>query len=142
VSALTQTDSTGHGQPVVSLFKDEVPVNADSIDMAQAILKGRTRNKFPYTAEVDIVGDPSIEPGMLVDLDRYDSILDGFWIVKSVRHEMFRGSAMSYLTIVKDSNHDGSVNPTTISSPPPLFPDPVIKNNRWVATRQMMDIYS
>jgi hypothetical protein len=110
--------------------------------MAQAIIKGRTRQKFPYTAEVEVVGDPTLEPGMAIDLDKYDSIVDGIWIVKSARHDMFRGSAMSYLTLVKDSNYNGVVNPTEKTSPAPVLPEPILKNGKWSTTKTLSYVYS
>jgi hypothetical protein len=142
ISSLTQNTYTGYGEEVTSIFSDEIAHNADSIDMAQAIIKGRTRQKFPYTAEVEVVGDPTLEPGMAIDLDKYDSIVDGIWIVKSARHDMFRGSAMSYLTLVKDSNYNGVVNPTEKTSPAPVLPEPILKNGKWSTTKTLSYVYS
>lgn len=141
VATLSMDVSTGLGTPVKSVFNDEVSENADSIDMAKAILKGRSREKFPYTAHVDVVGDPSLAPGMLVNIDRYNSALDGIWLIKAVRHEMFRGSSMSYLTLVKDSNFSNVIDPTEKVTPAIELTDPYIRNMQWVTTRELVNVY-
>jgi hypothetical protein len=141
VDTFTRSDSTGYGAAVESIFTDEVAKNADSTDMVTALLHGRSREKLPYTAMVDVVGDPSIEPGMVVELEKYDSSVDGFWIVQAVRHEMVRGSALSYLTLAKDSNK--SVNFAITAQAPPLGKLPLLtlKNSRWVTTRELNYVY-
>jgi hypothetical protein len=141
VATLSSNVSSGLGTAVESIFADEVSANADSIDMAKNILKSRSRQKFPYIAHVDVVGDPTLTPGMLVNIDRYNSALDGIWLVKSVRHEMFRGSSMSYLTLVKDSNFSNVIDPLEKVSPPPELPIPYIKNMRWVTLQELINVY-
>lgn len=134
--------STGYGQTVESIFKDEISSNASSIEMAEAVLQGRSRDKLPYIAHVDIVGDPAIEPGMSVEVNKYDSGLDGLWIVQAVRHEISRGIAMSYLTLAKDSNDIGIVNSQVTASPMPKLTEPVLKANRWMTGREMIHVYA
>jgi hypothetical protein len=141
VATLSMDVSSGLGTSVKSIFSDEIAKNADSIDMAKAILTGRSRQKFPYTAHVDVVGDPSLEPGMLVNIDRYNSALDGIWLIKSVRHEMFRGSSMSYLTLVKDSNFSDVIDPVEKVPPAPELTNPFIKNMQWVTPHELVNIY-
>lgn len=141
IATLSTDVSSGLGTAVRSMFADEVAENADSIDMANAILKGRSRQKFPYVAHVDAVGDPTITPGMAVNIDRYNSALDGIWLVTAVRHEMFRGSCMSYLTLVKDSNFSTVIDPTEKVLPPPELTTPYIKNMRWVTTQELVNVY-
>lgn len=141
IATLSMDVSSGLGTPIKSMFADEVAENADSIDMAKTLLTGRSRQKFPYTAHVDVVGDPNLSPGMLVNIDRYNSSLDGIWLIKSVRHEMFRGSSMSYLTLVKDSNFSTVLDPIEKVLPAPELTDPVIKNMRWVTTRELVNVY-
>jgi hypothetical protein len=109
--------------------------------MASALLKGRSRKKLPYTATVDVVGDPTITPGMVVELEKYDSAIDGFWIVQSARHEMVRGSAMSYLTLAKDSNKSISIDITAQAPPLVELPASVLKNSRWVTTKELINVY-
>jgi hypothetical protein len=139
---LSLSESSGYGTAVEAIFDGTVAENSSSIEQSKAVLKRMDRTYFPYSAFVDVVGDPIIEPGMVVDLNRYDSALDGYWLVKAVRHEMFRGSAMSHLTLVKDSKYSEDVRVTATSSPLPYLLDPVIKNSRWVATRELVDVYS
>ena len=142
IVSTTQNFSTGYGQTVQSIFQDEVSGNAHSIEMANAVLQGRSRKKLPYIAHVDIVGDPSIQPGMAVYVDRYDSSLDGLWITQSVKHQLSRGIAMSYLTLAKDSNDIGSISSKVLSPSMPELTDPVLKNNRWMTGNEMIYVYS
>lgn len=134
--------STGYGETVESIFQDEVGANAQSVEMATALLQGRSRNKLPYIAHVDVVGDPVIQPGMAVSIDRYDSGLDGLWIVQAVRHEVSRGMAMSYLTLAKDSNDIDSINSTVKAALMPELTEPVLKNNRWMTGTEMIHVYA
>jgi len=141
VTSFNREDSTGFGSVVESIFNDEVSANASSVEMASALLKGRSRKKLPYTATVDVVGDPTITPGMVVELEKYDSAIDGFWIVQSARHEMVRGSAMSYLTLAKDSNKSTSIDITAQAPPLVELPASVLKNSRWVTTKELINVY-
>jgi len=138
----SNNDATGYGQTVKSIFQDEISGNAHSVEMLEASLKGRSRHNLPYIAHVDIVGDPAIEPGMSVEVNKYDSGLDGLWIVQAVRHEISRGIAMSYLTLAKDSNDIGIVNSQVTASPMPNLTEPVLKANRWMTGREMIHVYA
>jgi hypothetical protein len=141
VVTLSKDVSTGYGTPIKSIFEDEVPVNAMSLSMANAVLQGRSREKFPYTAHLTIVGNPSLQPGMIIQLGEYNSTLDGLWIIKSVRHEAFRGSSMSYLTVEKDSDFSSTINPLEKVFPATLVPDSVIKDFRWTSTKELVNVY-
>jgi hypothetical protein len=110
--------------------------------MAKAVLQGRSRDKFPYTAYVEAVGDPVLQPGMVVRLTQYNSAVDGLWIVKSARHEFFRGSSMSYLTIEKDSDFSSNIDPLEKVFPSVSIPESAIKDNRWVSTKELVNVYT
>lgn len=141
IFTLSFNESSGYGRTIQSPYQDEVAENAVSVDMAEAALKGRNRNKMSITANVEVVSDPSIRPGMVISLQKYDSGIDGFWIVKSARHEMFRGSAMSYVELMRDSVITETVNPTVVTSPPPEAPEPRLINNRWRTSTEQIHIY-
>jgi len=143
-SILTNTynDASGMGATVQSIFQDEIAENAVSVDMSQAALKGRNRNKFPISASATVVGDPSITPGMVVDLQKYESGIDGLWLVKSAQHEMFRGSAMSYLELVRDTFASNNTYPSVFAPPVPVLPEPVLKNRRWNALTEQVYVYA
>jgi hypothetical protein len=79
---------------------------------------------------------------MAVKIDRYNSALDGLWIVQAVRHEVSRGMAMSYLTLAKDSNDIDSINSTVRAAVMPELTEPVLKNNRWVTGTEMVHVYA
>jgi hypothetical protein len=49
---------------------------------------------------------------------------------------------MSYLTLVKDSNYNGVVNPTEKTSPAPVLPEPILKNGKWSTTKTLSYVYS
>ena len=141
VVSLSKNISTGYGVPVSSIFEDEVASNAMSIPMAEAVLTGRSRDKFPYTAHLSVVGNPSIQPGMVISLGEYNSSVDGLWIVKSVRHEAFRGSSMSYLTVEKDSQFSSNIDPLEKVFPASITSEPVIKDSTWVASKELVSVY-
>lgn len=134
--------SSGFGTPIVSIFEDEIAINADSIQLAKALIDGRSRQKFPYSAELQVVGDPSIEPGLIVSVEKYGSGLDGLWYVKSVRHEFFRGSIISNLSLLKDSLEANQPLAPVITSKRILPPRTIYKESKWVAEREVIDVYA
>lgn len=134
--------SSGFGTPIISIFEDEVAINADSVQLAKALVDGRSRQKFPYSADLHVVGDPSIEPGMIVSVDKYGSGLDGLWYVKSVHHEFFRGSILSRLSLLKDSLEVNQPVTPVVVSKRILPPRTVFKDSKWVAEREVFDVYA
>lgn len=140
VEKLSLETSTGYGTPVRSLFEDEVSDNATTIEVAKALLRGRSRDKLPYTAQFDIAGDPTIQPGMVINVNGYDSAVDDVWIVQGVRHEIMRGSCLSYLTVARDSN-DVEISETNKATPPPILPEPILRSGRWTTSAELVDVY-
>jgi hypothetical protein len=134
--------NSGLGTPITSIFKDEIAINADSVYLARALIDGRSRDKFPYSADVDVVGDPSIEPGMIVSIERYSSDLDGFWYVSGVHHEFFRGSIISHLSLKKDAITNTGVLAPVVASPRSIPPKTVFREDRWIAEREVFDVYT
>lgn len=141
IRTVTVEQASGYGEPLPQALVYEAAENAQSMEQAEAFLKGKKR--FPITANVDIVGHPAIEPGTLVNLYKYDSGLDGIWVVQSACHDMVKGSAMTYLTLVRDSVDVGELlSPTTVSSPPLSIPEPIVRNNVWMSPRELVHVYA
>lgn len=66
------------------------------------------RNRFPYRASVQVIGDPSLAPGMPVYLDGVDRDYNGYWIVLSAEHHVYEQTQnvltyVSYLQVGTDS---------------------------------------
>lgn len=141
VVTLNRDDSTGYGKKVTSFFSDEIAENAASTTMANAVLKGRSRKKLPITAYAELVGDPSIVPGMIVDLQKYESGLDGYWIVTAANHQMTRGSSLTYLSLSRDSTADEDPAQNYSASPSPVPSSSTIKNRQWMSTDPFAHIY-
>jgi phage protein D len=51
-------------------------------------LSADERNRFPYRANVQVIGAPSITPGMPIYLDGLHSLYDGYWVVLSCEHHI------------------------------------------------------
>lgn len=141
IVSLSKDDWTGYGKKVTSLFSDEVAENAFSVSQADAVLTGRSRKKLPITAYAEVVGDPSLVPGMVVDLQRYESGLDGLWIITEARHEMFRGSAMTTLCLARDTTDNDTPIQNHVVPPAPTPSPSIIKNRRWVSTNEFVHTY-
>lgn len=135
------TNNSGLGNPVQALYSDTLSRNADSYEMAHKFIEGNLRRKFPITASVDITGNPTIKPGGVVKVDKYESKLDGYWYVQGVRHEITRSELVSFLKIAKDSTSevDYSLNPVSeYTTPPPAS----LVNGSWVSSYNYIDIYA
>lgn len=92
-------------------------------------------------ALVDITGTPSITPGGIVKIDKYETKFDGFWYVRSVRHELTKSELMTTLEIAKDSL-DGdtiTINPVAKYTEPPAA---ALLNGIWITEKDLQDVYS
>jgi phage protein D len=138
-SSLEDTTS-GLGMPVTSQFDHTVAINTTDYEMARKVLEGNLRRAFPFTAVVDITGDPTIKPGGVVYLSKYNSNFDGYWYVRSVRHEITRSELVSILELAKDGTNetDYTINPVVQYSQPPAS---ALLNQQWLAEREYINIY-
>lgn len=141
VQSTPDTDNSGMGNPVTALYADTISGNADSHETAIKVVEGNLRRKFPITASVDITGNPTIKPGGIVKVDKYDSKLDGYWYVQGVRHEITRSELISFLKIGKDttSEIEYSLNPVSDYKEPPI---PVLTDGHWVSSINYVSVYS
>lgn len=82
-----------------------------------------------------------MKPGGIVYIDKYLTKFDGYWYVRSIRHEMTTNNLQTYMEVVKDS----------IDSDLPKFPnvplyDPpnntTYLNDRWVASYEYEEVYA
>lgn len=81
------------------------------------------RNRFPYRAHIQVIGDPSLAPGMPVYLKGVDRSYDGYWIVLSVEHHVYEQTQnvltyVSYVQVGTDSvDGANSLNNVTVLKP-------------------------
>ena len=109
--------------------------------MGQKIVLGELRHKFPITAQVDVIGDTSIQPGGVVNVKEYNAQFDGFWYVQGVRHEVFQSTMSTHIEISKDSLGNREVEPTmsdTYTTPPA----PALRSGKWVSEVNMVNVYA
>lgn len=140
VGNATIDDKSGLGTTLESRFNDTLPINADTYEMAYKLVHGRLRKKFPLSAVVDITGNPTLHPGGIVLLDKYDAEFDGFWYIVGVRHELTRSELVTILELAKDSI-DGE-SPLITGSEYLRPPAPTLINATWVSERVWENVYS
>lgn len=140
VSNADNADQSGLGTPITSIFTDTYNVNADSFDMGNTLVTGDLRKDFPLTATVDVVGDPTVQPGGIVNIREYNTEFDGFWHVSSVRHEIAQSAMMSYLVLNRDSlgPAQDTSTPTEVYKTPPA---PSLRSARWVSETEYVSVY-
>ena len=108
--------------------------------MANKFIMGSLRSKFSMSAIVQITGNPTIKPGGIVKLDKYDTSFDGFWYVQSARHEITHSQLITTLEIVKDSIGDST--PTSIVVQDYVSPPvPSLINKRWISSTNYINTY-
>lgn len=141
VSNADSTDESGLGKPLETLLTNTLNVNAISYEMANKIVLAELRKKFPMTAELDVVGDTSIQPGGIVNLKEYNAQFDGFWYVQGVSHEVFQSTMVTHLKVSKDSMGERESEPAMVApyNPPPV---PALRSGKWVSESHFVNVYS
>lgn len=140
VSNNESLDSSGLATALESQFTNVLTINADSYDMANRLVTGELRKKFPTTATVEVVSDPSIRPGGIVSISEYDTEFDGFWYVQSVKHEMTQSVMRTFLELGRDSM---GTTPTTIRTAQKYQtpPTPALIGSSWVSSQNYVNVY-
>ena len=92
------------------------------------------------SATVQVTGNPTIKPGGIVRLDKYNTSFDGFWYVRSARHEITHSQLVTTLDIVKDSIGDATYT-TEVTEDYVIPPVPSLINNRWVSSTNYVNTY-
>lgn len=141
VSNADSDDASGLGKPVETLFTNTINKNAISYEMGQKIVLGELRHKFPITAQVDVIGDTSIQPGGVVNVKEYNAQFDGFWYVQGVRHEVFQSTMSTHIEISKDSLGNREIEPT-MSDSYTTPPAPALRSGKWVSEVNMVNVYA
>jgi hypothetical protein len=133
-------ETSGLGTPLESSFTDTLSKNADSYEMANKFIMGSLRKKFSMSAVVQITGNPTIKPGGIVKLDKYNTSFDGFWYVRSARHEITHSQLVTTLEMAKDSI--GAATYTTeVAEEYTTPPTPSLIDNRWVSSTNYVNTY-
>lgn len=128
-------ESSGLATGLKTQFNDVMNLNADSFDTANKLVTGALRKKFPMTAHVEVVSDPAIRPGGIVSINEYNTEFDGFWYVKSVKHEMTQSVMRTFLELGRDSLGTTTTLLKT-SLPYATPPTPALVGTSWMSSRQ------
>jgi len=133
-------ETSGLGTPLESPFTDTLSKNADSYEMADKFIMGSLRTKFSMSAIVQITGNPTIKPGGIIKLDKYDTSFDGFWYVRSARHEITHSQLVTTLELIKDGIGDSTPTSTVVQEykTPPV---PSLINKRWISSTNYVSTY-
>jgi hypothetical protein len=92
------------------------------------------------TASLQVVADPSIHPGGIVNINEYNSEFDGFWYVVSVRHELTQSYMVTHLELARDSL--GTIDDAKkVSVAHKTPPNPALINDVWVSSKDYSDVY-
>ena len=134
--------SAGFGQNLDTQYTNELALNLPSIELAQRIAQAKKESKgFTYHAIVDIVTDPNIVPGSIVKVQGYGLYFDGFWYVKTVRHELQSESLISVLSLIKDSNsYEVTILPNIQKYT--KIENTALINDMWVAQTESFNVYN
>lgn len=140
VKGFLNDETSGLGVPLESPFTDVVSINADSYAMGQKFIRGSLRHKFSMQATIQVTGDPTIKPGGIVKLDKYNSKFDGFWYVRSARHEITHSQLVTTLEVVKDSIETATSTQTVVEDyqEPPI---PALLEGHWVSSTNYVNTY-
>ena len=135
------TETSGLATPVLSAFTNTLNVNADSYEMAETLVSGALRRKFPMTATLDVVTSLYLKPGRIVKINEYNTQFDGFWYVRKVRHSMNQSVMTTSIDIARDGL-DGEQPQTMAAEFYKEPPQPVLLQGSWAASKNMVHSYS
>jgi phage protein D len=78
-------------------------VAPDAVSAYYEAVSADERNRFPYRASVQVLGDPTLAPGMPVYLDGIDRLYNGYWIVLSAEHHVqeTKPNVLTYTTFLQ-----------------------------------------
>jgi hypothetical protein len=141
LSSSITDDTSGLSNSLESLFTDTLNINVDNYEMGKRIVKGALRRKFSNTAKVVVTSSPELRPGSIVKVDKYNSKLDGFWYVKSAKHELTKSELFTTLMIATD----GTTTTTPVSNTVETFVEPPtssLVSDVWVSSTHSAVIYS
>jgi hypothetical protein len=140
VTNSTDFESSGLATGLAPKFNNVLTANADSFDTANRLVTGALRRKFPMTASLEVVSDPSIKPGGIVNINEYNTEFDGFWYVKSVRHEITQSYMQTYLEIARDGLGK-TATAKKVTAPYVAPPEPALISNLWVSSQNYALVY-
>ena len=138
-NSLTE-ETSGLGDPIVSIFSNVLSDNADTYEMGHRIVSASLRTGFSTTAKVMITGMPTIKPGSIVQINKYESDFDGYWYVQEVQHQITKSEMVSYLKIATDSTPP-QVLGGNIVRPYVSPPEPNLIKGKWVTGSSFIEIY-
>jgi len=125
------------GQP---RFTRREPHLAHSLREAKASVYSSAANRYDFSASVKCLGLAGAYPGGVVDVDRYNAVVDGYWYVKGVRHLINSSIFSSSLTLMKNRNRGLSEGDSVTPYVDPPLPDLV--DNTWVASIRRFNRYA
>lgn len=141
VSNELSTEFSGLGSPVTRVFTNDLNINSDSYEMSDRLVTGAMRRKFPMTAEVTVVADPSIVPGGVVGIKEYNAKFDGYWYVRGVTHELTHSDMVTHVKIAKDSLDGNGTVPLHVA-PYKAPPMPAYIHGSWISEKDMVNVYA
>lgn len=141
VSNELTTEFSGMGSPVTRVFYNDLNANSDSYEMSDRLVTGAMRRKFPMTADLTVIADPSIVPGGIVGIREYNAKFDGYWYVRGVTHELLHSTMVTHLKIAKDSL-DGSQATPLHTAEYTVPPRPALIQGTWISEKDMVNVYA
>jgi len=131
---------SGYGETINSGIQDQLAMNAVSYELAQRMVEGRARKKFPVRAVLQITGLAGVKPGGVVNIQKFNNRFDGFWYVESVCHTVTLDKYFTEVTVLKDATNDIASSVPAISQYG-TAPESVLVDTKWKASTQLEEIY-
>ena len=140
ISSSLITETSGLGNPIQSIFTNVLNENADTYEMGHRAVSAALRTGFSVTAKVMITGLPTLRPGSIVKINKYESDFDGYWYVQEVHHQITKSELVSYLKIATDSTPVTTLSPNVVR-PYKAPPEPNLIKGKWVTGSHSIEIY-
>ena len=120
-------------------FDTQVLDAVDSYAEARRIIQAEARDHYDWHADVEVDGLAGCYPGGIVDVSDYGGEFDGFWYVKSVKHNINTNVFATHLSLSRNVSEPLRSSTTAAYQPPP----PVeMKNGVWKASKKKVTVYN
>lgn len=120
---------------------DTLNHNAPTFELAEAIVRGKSRARDVFMLNVNTIGIAGVLPGGIVRVGKFDSKFDGLWYIKSVCQTITHDRMLTECQLISDALKDFSktVYPVSTYAEPPT---PVLLNGVWQSTYAMEEMYA
>lgn len=136
-----QRPESEFGKRYGGLGTDVLNQSATTLELAEAIVRGKSRARDVFMLNLSTIGIAGVIPGGVVRVGNFSSKFDGLWYVQSVCQTITHDRMLTEARLISDALKDYSktVYPVSTYTEPP---NPVLLDGVWQSTYPMEEMYA